>query len=345
MQLYVVGVVACLLRSSIALPIHAEKMTGIVASGLPCSSPDWTCVSLSHNIDIPVPADGELLMAMKASSVSPLTVELVEPRCKQLAGFLNCSNGTIGPGGSGVVAALGPNCHGFSIGDEVWGIPNGAYAGYTVAKCAATGLKPKQLSFAGAGVSLEGVTSLQCLRRAGAPWQEKNITVAITSGQGGTGVMAIQLAKVYGAEHVVTAATGMGIELVKSLGADLVFDYHKVEMFDALLDDSVDIVFDNLGHPGTADKAMHAIRSGGTYVLLAGGGGVVSKNPKPGVKQLEVLAVDLSNSSYGLDLLAPMFDAGSLKPIISKNYTLAEVPLAFTNFIGGAIGKLSIHID
>jgi NADPH:quinone reductase-like Zn-dependent oxidoreductase len=67
-----------------------------------------------------------------------------------------------------------------------------------------------------------------------------NLTIAITSGQGGTGFMGIQLAKALGAKHVVTAASGSGIAMVKALGADQVFDYTKVELFDALPDNSVD---------------------------------------------------------------------------------------------------------
>jgi hypothetical protein len=46
-------------------------------------------------------------------------------------------------------------------------------------------------------------------------------------------------------------------------------------------------VFDNYGAMGTADKAMRTMKVGGTYLLLpGGGGGTLSKHPKPGVNQI-----------------------------------------------------------
>jgi len=295
----------------------------------------------------PVPATGQMLVAMRASDVSPLTIELVEPVCKHFPPPFACSNSTIGSGGAGVVAAVGPDCAGFTVGDEVWGTNTGAYADYAIASCGATGLKPKSLSFAEAGVSLEGVTSLQCLQMAGAPWEKKNLTVAITSGQGGTGLMAIQLAKALGAARVVTAATGDGIELVKTFGADVVYDYHKTDLFEALPDDSVDVVFDNLARPGTADKAMHAIRSSGTYLVLTGGGGDISKNPKEGVTQLKFYAVDMSNRTIGVDVLAPLFDAGKLRGThIFDSFSVSAVADAFTRYLaGGVVGKIAVLMD
>jgi hypothetical protein len=68
-----------------------------------------------------------------------------------------------------------------------------------------------------------------------------------------------------------------------------------VDIFDALPDNSVDIVYDNYGADGTADKAMPKIRSGGVYLLMPHGECFVSKSqkppclsahPKPGVSQV-----------------------------------------------------------
>merc|ERR1712135_277888 len=112
-------------------------------------------------------------------------------------------------------------------------------------------------------------TSLQRLQKTGAPWASKP-TVVVTSGQGGTGFIGIQLAKALGAGTVITAATGDGISYVKGLGADVVVDYREQD------------IFDTLGN-GTADKALRTVRSGGTYILLPGGdGGVLSNQTKSG---------------------------------------------------------------
>merc|ERR1711904_721070 len=132
-------------------------------------------------------------------------------------------------------------------------------------------------------------------------------TVVITSGQGGTGFLGIQIAKALGAARVITAATEPNIGLMKQLGADVVIDYHKQDLFDALPDNSVDIVYDNFGVPGTADKAMPKMRSNGTFLVLMGGnGGKVSSHPKPGVHQVSFGM--MAASKKDLDILRLMFN-------------------------------------
>merc|ERR1719473_587721 len=99
--------------------------------------------------------------------------------------------------------------------------------------------------------------------------------------------MVVQLAKkAFGAARVVSAASGAdNIALVKEWGADSVIDYHEQEVFDALSENSVDVVIDNIGLKGTADKAMRTLKQGSVYVLLpGGGGGAISKKPKAGVR-------------------------------------------------------------
>jgi len=189
------------------------------------------------------------------------------------------------------------------------------------------------------------VTSLECLRSTGAPWANRtNVTVAITSGQGGTGFIGIQLAKALTAAHVITAASGDGIAFVKSMGADWVIDYAKQEMFDALPDNSVDIVYDNYGAKGTADKAMHAIRTGGVYLVMdTGGGGTISKHPKAGVTQIAFGLADLSDHTKGLDILKSLFEAGKLHTHTQASYNLTGVTTAFNvDTSGKVLGKLAI---
>merc|ERR1712048_968047 len=116
-------------------------------------------------------------------------VDLVEPLCKA---FGHCSSGTIGSDGAGVVVDVNA-CEGFNVGDEVWmlggigadfGDYENLYADYAVIQCEVVGLKPKVLSHVDAGtIPLVGTASLRCLEAAGSL---TNLTVVITSGQGGT---------------------------------------------------------------------------------------------------------------------------------------------------------------
>jgi len=234
-------------------------------------------------------------------------------------------------------------CESFHVGDQVWMLGGGSYAEFAVVACETAGLKPKSLSFVDAGtIPVVGATGLQCLRSAN--MSLANLTVAVTSGQGGTGFMGVQLAKALGAAHVITAATGDGIDLMKRLGADTVIDYHKQDIFDALPDDSVDVVYDNYARPGTADKAMHTIRHGGVFMILQDvNSGAPSDHPKDGVRQIASCRSKNFRRDE-LDTLAKLFDAGKLKPhTMSPTYGFAEVPQAFTRMLGhGVLGKIAI---
>ena len=71
--------------------------------------------------------------------------------------------------------------------------------------------KPAQLTMTEAGtLPLVGLTSYQALALAGAPWPEgSNKTVVITSGAGGTGFLAVQMARAFAAGRIVTAAASV----------------------------------------------------------------------------------------------------------------------------------------
>jgi len=315
------------------------SMVAVQASGSPCSQPDWSCITLNENASVPKPGSGQALVRVFGSSVNPVNVDMVEPICE---GF-RCSAGTIGTDMAGIVVAVGEDCD-LVYGSEVWGIVQGAYAQYALATCSLTTLKPFSLSLVEAGtIPIVGGTSLQCLKEAGAPWTSKP-TVVVTAGQGGTGFIGVQLAKALGAGTVITAATGDGIDFVKGLGADVVVDYHEQNIFDTLGNDTVDVVFDNLGFPGAADKALRTIRSGGTFLLLPGGdGGVLSNQTKSGVTQIYGRT---QPAVKDLETLAQLFDRWELRPSVLETFHLDEVPQAFTRSLaGGVLGKIAVSVE
>jgi len=209
------------------------------------------------------------------------------------------------------------------------------------------GLKPEKLSFSEASsLPLVALTDYQAFKKAGAPWAgRQNLTVAITSGSGGTGTPAIQLAKAYGATRIVTAASPSHTALLKKLGATDVFDYHKTTIWKELPENSVDIVYDNYGAPGTADAAMNAIRPGGVFVYLPGKGGGVSKHPKKGVKQINYGLCD-SSRHEDLDALKVIADAGNLTAVVQQIYNLDDITMALNASFGGhVVGKIGINVS
>ena len=86
-------------------------------------------------------------------------------------------------------------------------------------------LKPKTLNMEeAASIPLVGLTAWQALiERAHLKKRQKVFTQA---GSGGVGRFAVQLAKHIGATVATTTSTA-NVELVESLGADVVIDYKK----------------------------------------------------------------------------------------------------------------------
>jgi len=322
-----------------------------------CSKP-FTCVNI-QNISTPTPKNGQVLIRVDASSVNPSDVDTVE--------FGGCILGC-GADVAGTVVAC-PGCTRLKVGDAVWTLANHAYSDYVVGEEAKTGLRPKSLEANVAATIPEvGLTSYLSLKRtgsmpgsplpSGSPWASgnfSNLTVVVTAGAGGTGFIGIELAKAWGAKHIATETTGAdGIAFVKSLGADIVTDYKVQGIFDALPDNSVDIVYDNYGAEGTADKAMRTLRAGGTYLLMPHGECFMKKtqgppclsaNPKKGVRQLNyITSPDYeAHMLEALDDLKDLLDAQRLSPKIAAAYSLDDAAKAFSYSKGSGEGGVSHH--
>eukprot|EP00656_Telonema_subtile_P000690 TRINITY_DN1032_c0_g2_i3.p1 TRINITY_DN1032_c0_g2~~TRINITY_DN1032_c0_g2_i3.p1 ORF type:complete len:377 (+),score=81.79 TRINITY_DN1032_c0_g2_i3:142-1272(+) len=348
---------SCWLTLLLLAAVNAEvplTMRAIQATGS-CSAP-FSCVHV-QTVSTPKPAPGQALIRVNATSVNPSDVDNVE-----LGG---CTSGC-GADVAGTVISC-PGCTRLKSGDAVWTLSNPAYSDYLVAPETTVGRMPAGLEFSAAGTVPEvGLTSLFSLKRTnstpgspmpqGSPWSKQNLTVVITSGAGGTGFMGIELAKAWGATNIVTSTTGAaGIAFVKSLGATVVVDYHSQNVFDALPDDSVDIVYDNYGADGTADKAMRTLRAGGSYLLLPHGDCFMNKtqgppclaaHPKPGVRQLNYdTGADFgTNELVGLDELKGLFESGDLSAHIDRGFSLAQAAQAFNYSAGSGSGGVSHHI-
>ena len=206
-----------------ALP---AKMTAAYKTFI-CQTP-FKCIK-THEVAVPSPGAGQVLVEVYGSAVNPCDVDYIEFGVGCAGG-----GGSLGMDLAGVVVATGTDVSRLKVGDQVWadtgGIQGvtGAMAQYALVSEKQTGLKPTTLNFTEAGsIPLVGLTALEMLQKTGAPWSNRtNVTVAITSGSGGTGFMCVQLARAFGAAHVVTAASGAeNIAFMKSIGADEVIDY------------------------------------------------------------------------------------------------------------------------
>ncbi len=170
---------------------------------------------------------------------------------------------------AGVVVRVGSRVRRFKPGDEVYARPAdgriGAFAELCAIKEDDVAIKPKALTMEeAASIPLVGLTAWQALiERANLKQGEK---VLIHAGSGGVGTFAIQLAKHVGATVATTTSTA-NVDLVRSLGADIVIDYKKEDFADVLRE--YDVVLNSLDKV-TLEKSLRVLKPGGQLVSISG---------------------------------------------------------------------------
>ncbi|MBL7900013.1 MAG: NAD(P)-dependent alcohol dehydrogenase, partial [Crocinitomicaceae bacterium] len=182
-----------------------------------------------ENISKPSPKENELLVRIYATAVNSGDVRLrkADPfAVRFMLGLTKPKVNILGGVFSGVVESVGKNVSKFKPGDEIFGSTNMKFGAYAEYKCfdenETIALKPSALKHEQAAVlPFGGTTALHFLNKASL---QKGQKILIYGASGSVGTAAVQLAKYLGAEVTAVCSTS-NIELVKSLGADHVFDY------------------------------------------------------------------------------------------------------------------------
>lgn len=261
---------------------------------------------------------------------------------------------------AGVVVAVEPTCRRLAVGDRVWGDigavvhwgaasakgkENGAYGQVAVALETQLGHMPRNSSFeTAAALPKVALTSLKALTwYGGAPYTATNGTVLILGGSGGTGTTAVQLAKAFGASHVIATTSAANADYVKGVGADQIIDYHSANWWQVLADGSVDVIYDTVGQSGTGDRAMPKLRPGGFYVTIVG---AVPSNPRKDVSSHMFINSDTNLDNFNLlDQLKSLVEGGRLQMPEIKSYGLSEIKDAFAESTTGRVrGKLVVAV-
>ncbi|MEO7261439.1 MAG: NAD(P)-dependent alcohol dehydrogenase [Jatrophihabitantaceae bacterium] len=300
----------------------------------------------------PKPAAGEVLLRVHAAGLDRGAWHLMTGRPYLLRlgfGLRGPRNPVPGREVAGTVVEVGSAVTRFAPGDEVFGIGQGSFAEYTVARQDKLARKPANLTFEQAAVlAVSALTALQALRDAGRV--ERGQQVLIIGASGGVGSYAVQLAKAFGAR--VTGVCGPAkLELVRSLGADHVLDYTRADFADGA--HHYDLILDIAGNAGLS-RLRRALTPSGTAVLVGGedGGNLTGGMNRqlralawsPFLRQRLTMLLCKERSS-DLELLSELVEAGAVTPCVDRTYPLDRVPDAMGNLAAGnARGKLAITI-
>jgi NADPH:quinone reductase-like Zn-dependent oxidoreductase len=305
------------------------------------------------DIEKPTPADDEVLVKVAAAAVNPLDWHFVRgtPYFLRLMAGLGAPDDTgLGVDFAGTVEAIGRNVKQFKPGDAVFGGSNGAFAEYvTVREDGALARKPANVSFEqAASVPIAAVTALQALRDTGK--LEPGQRVLINGASGGVGTFAVQIAKSLGAEVTGVCST-RNVEMVRSIGADHVFDYTKVDYTDS--GQQYDVIIDMVSNHSLL-KNKRVLASDGSYVIVGGAKGnwlgpmmgpIKALLLSPFVDQ-EMAMILAELTQEDLVILGNLMQAGKVTPVIDSRYRLSEVPDAIRHSEDGhARGKIIINVQ
>ena len=295
----------------------------------------------------PSPGAGEVLVRVHAAGVDPGVWHLTtgHPYLVRLLGFgLRRPKVPVrGLDFAGTVEDVGDGVTRVRPGDEVFGVGEGTFAEYAVAKADLVAAKPTRLSSEqAAAVLVSGGTALQAVRDVGRvrPGQR----VLVLGAAGGTGTFAVQLAKAFGAQVTGVCSTAK-TDLVRTLGADHVVDYTR-EDFAA---QQYDLIVDTAGLRSLT-ALRRALTPRGTLVIVGGENGGRWLGGIQRVFRAALLNPFVRQRLCGLvsrvrgadlDDLRDLIEAGKLTPALDRTYPLADAAAAIGHLHAGrAAGKV-----
>ena len=297
-------------------------------------------------VDKPAPEAGEVLVKVLGASVNAADWHVLRGKplfSRATLGLLRPKHQILGVDVAGRVEGVGDGVTGFKIGDEVYANlldhGYGGFADYVSVPVAVASLKPAKLSFEeAAAVPMAATTAHQGLGHHGA--LQAGQQVLINGACGGVGSFAVQLAKASGAE--VTAVTSTpNLELVRSLGADLVLDYTTTDALGS--GRRYDRILDTVGNRSVSDL-RGGLASGGKAAVT----GFTSVAKLLGVSLgggKDVAMVQAHVTARDLEQLSELIAAGKLRPQVDRRYGFAELPAAIAYLEQGhARGKVVVEV-
>lgn len=282
----------------------------------------------------PEPGSNEVLIKVEAAGINRADLLIRKGKYGKGAGDVKILGMEI----SGTVEQIGKEVTRWKVGDKVCALlKNGGYAEYAVADHRLCMPVPENLSFIEAASLPETAFTV---------WMNVFQTMQLKSGEnflvhGGTsgiGVMAIQLAKAFGAHPYATAGNEEKCAFAENIGAIKCVNYKKQDFLEILKPIGMDVILDYVAGDYTA-KNLKLLRPKGRLTMIAALRGIESTINVMEIigKQLTITGNTLNpqsiefKSNLAIDVekyIWPLINNGQVKPYVYKTFNLKDAPLA-----------------
>ena len=321
-----------------------------------------------EDIPTPEPAKGEALVKVLAVAIDYIQLHIRHGGSGRIGSSQEAHYGIKNPpyipGGMACVevVGLGPNTEGVEIGTRhlVGGLRPGSYVEYGVVD--AKSLQPRPDGKPSPTAYPSSFTPEQAAAFDYAPvaYHTLKIAAGLQSGEtilihaaaGGTGVLAVQLAKYFGARVIATAGSEAKLQLVRELGADVAINYRTDDFVPAVLEATngrgVDVVWESIGGE-VFTRNLDCMAEAGRMVSFG-------SNSFTGIGQVDFWPFWMKNlkligwggvsntESRAPDIMEELIDlaqTGKLKPVVRHIYRFADASEAHRLIEErGSIGKV-----
>jgi NADPH:quinone reductase-like Zn-dependent oxidoreductase len=283
-------------------------------------------------VEKPTPKDDEILVKVYATTVTAgdtrvrsftvplsawlparITLGLRKPR-KAIPGMVL----------AGEVEAVGKEVKQFKEGDQIYAYDITRLSTYAEYAClpenSAVVCKPSTVTYEeAAAIPFGGITALHFLKKGKIHSGQK---VLIYGASGSVGTFAVQLAKYFGAE-VTGVCSATNVELVKSLGADQVFDYTKEDFTRS--GETYNIIFDTVGK-SSLSGCLRSLKKEGSYLQAVAGPALFVQMRWASMRSGKTLIGGTAvPKTEDLLYLNELVEAGKIKPVIDRCYSLEQM--------------------
>jgi len=279
-----------------------------------------------EEVQRPVPKDDEVLVKVHATTVTRTDTGLRSSAyffTRVFTGLRRPKRKIAGMELAGVVEAVGAAVTEFEVGDDVFGIRGGANAEYIcVRESGVLAHKPAGMTYEEAAAVCDGaLLARTCLRPADL---RKGQSIVVYGASGSIGTAAVQLANHIEAD-VTAVCNTKNLELVRSLGANVVIDYLQEDF--TKNGQTYDVIFDAVGKHSFR-RCRRSLKPRGIYITTDLGFMWHVPLLALATRWIGDKKVTLGIGRYRKEdvlLLKELIEAGKYRAVIDRTYPLEDV--------------------